>query len=103
VELVGYQNTPDAFVLYWRVQPTLTQDLASYVHYLDAQGNKIGQDDRAACCQAVYGYRTSEWEPGHIYADVFKPAPPGTTSFLVGMYETVNGDIEPYGEPVEIK
>jgi len=103
VELVGYQNTPDALTLYWRVKKTLAQDLASYVHYLDAQGNKISQDDRAACCQAVYGYRTSEWEPGHIYADVFKPAPPGTASFLVGMYETVNGDIEPYGEPVEIK
>ncbi len=103
VELVGYQNTPDAFVLYWRVKKGLAKDLATYVHYLDAQGEKIAQDDRAACCQAVYGYRTSEWEAGQIYADVFKPAPPGTTGFLVGMYENISGDIEPYGESVEIQ
>jgi hypothetical protein len=103
VELVGYQNTPDALVLYWRVKKGLDKDLATYVHYLDAQGNKIAQDDRAACCQAVYGYRTREWEPGQIYADVFKPAPPGTSAFLVGMYENINGDIEPYGKSVEIK
>lgn len=103
VELVGYQNAPEAFVLYWRVKQKLDKDLATYVHYLDAQGNKIAQDDRAACCQAVYGYRTSEWEPGQVYADVFKPAPPGTTGFLVGMYENNHGDIEPYGDPVEIK
>lgn len=103
VELVAYQNTPDAFIVYWRVKKGLDKDLATYVHYLDAQGRKIAQDDRAACCQAVYGYRTREWEPGQIYADVFRPAPPNTASFLVGMYENINGDIEPYGEPVEIK
>lgn len=103
VELVGYQNTPGAFVLFWRVKKGLDKDLATFVHYLDAQGNKIAQDDRAACCQAVYGYRTREWEPGQIYADVFKPAPPGTTGFRVGMYENNNGEIEPYGDPIEIK
>lgn len=103
VELVGYQSMPDAFVLYWRVKKGLDKDLATYVHYLDAQGNKIAQDDRAACCEAVYGYRTREWEPGRMYADVFKPAPPDTVGFRVGMYETINGDIEAYGEPLEIK
>lgn len=103
VDLYGYQATPDAFVLYWRVKKQLAKDLATYVHYLDAQGNKIAQDDRAACCEAVYGYRTREWEPGHTYADVFKPAPPNTSSFLVGMYENLNGDVEAYGEPVTIK
>lgn len=103
VELVGYQNSPAAFILYWRVKKALDKDLATYVHYLDAQGDKIAQDDRAACCQAVYGYRTREWEPGKIYADVFKPAPPDATRFLIGMYENVNDDIEPYGDPIEIK
>jgi len=103
VDLQGYASTPDAFVVYWRVKKPLDRDLATYVHYLDAQGNKIAQDDRAACCEAVYGYRTREWEPGHTYADVFKPAPPNAASFLVGMYENVNGEIETYDEPVLVK
>lgn len=103
VELVGYQNSGDAFVLYWRVKKPLDKDLATFVHYLDAQGNKIAQDDRAACCQAVYSYRTREWEVGRMYADVFRAAPPEATQFLVGMYENSNGDIEPYGEAIELK
>lgn len=103
VELVGYHAAPEALTLYWRVNKPLNKDVATFVHFLDAAGEKIGQDDRAACCEAVYGYRTSEWEPGQIYTDVFKPAPVGTVSLLVGMYENVNGEIEPYGETVTIR
>jgi hypothetical protein len=103
VELVGYRSTPDAFIAYWRIQEPLHRDLATFVHFIDARGEKIGQDDRAACCEAVFGYRTSEWEPGQLYADVFKPAPTGTVTFLIGMYENVNGDIEPYGQEITIK
>jgi Protein O-mannosyl-transferase TMEM260-like len=103
VELIGYHSTPEALTLYWRVKKPLRNDLSTFVHYLDAQGEKVAQDDRAACCEAVYGYRTSEWEAGQIYADVFKPAPPNAVSFLVGMYSNANGDIEPYGEEIAIK
>ncbi len=103
VELEGYRWTGDELVMYWRVKQPLARDLATFVHFLDAAGNKIGQDDRAGCCEAVYGYRTGEWEPGRVYADRFKPAPPGTASLLVGLYENVNGDIEPYGETITIK
>lgn len=102
VELLGYQSTPDALILYWRVKQPLGKDVATFVHYLDANGEKIAQDDRAACCEAVYGYRTGEWEAGQTYADVFKPAPENAKSFLVGMYENVNGEIEPYGEEITI-
>jgi Protein O-mannosyl-transferase TMEM260-like len=103
VDLLGYESTPDAFIVYWRVNKALDKDVATYVHYLGANGDKIEQDDRAACCEAVYGYRTSEWEAGQIYADVFKPAPQNSVSFLVGMYENVNGDIEPYGDEITLK
>lgn len=103
VELLGYQSKPAALTLFWQVHKPLDKDLATFVHYLDAAGEKIGQDDRAACCEAVYSYRTSEWEAGQVYADVFKPAPPNTVSLLVGMYENANGDIEPYGETIEIR
>ena len=102
IELLGYHSTSDAFIVYWRVNKPLNKDVATFVHYLDANGEKIAQDDRAACCQAVYGYRTSEWEAGQIYADVFKPADANAKSFLVGMYENVQGDIEPYGETITI-
>jgi hypothetical protein len=103
VELLGYQSKPDAFIVYWRVKQPLGRDLATFVHYLDAGGEKIAQDDRAACCEAVYGYRTGQWEAGQIYADTFKPAPDKTAAFLVGMYENVNGDIEPYGQEITLK
>lgn len=103
VELLGYSSTPDAFVVYWRVNKPLNRDVATFVHYLDAGGEKVGQEDHAPCCEAVYGYRTSEWEAGQIYADAFKAAPPDAESFLVGMYENVNGEIEPYGQAITIK
>ncbi len=102
IELLGYHSTADAFIVYWRVNKPLNKDVATFVHYLNANGEKIAQDDRAACCQAVYGYRTSEWEAGQIYADVFKPASENVKSFLVGMYENVNGDIEAYGETITL-
>ncbi len=103
VDLLGYHSRADAFIVYWRVNKPMNKDVATFVHYLDANGEKIAQDDRAACCEAVYGYRTSEWEEGQIYADVFKPAPENTKAFLVGMYENVNGDLVPYGEEITIK
>ncbi len=103
VDLLGYQTTANAFIVYWRVNKALAKDVATFVHYLDANDEKIAQDDHAPCCQAVYGYRTSEWEAGQIYADVFKPAPENTKSFRVGMYENIDGDIEPYGEEINIK
>lgn len=102
VELAGYSSTPEAFTVFWKVNHPLGKDVSTFVHFLDANGEKIGQDDRGACCEAVYSFRTSEWEAGQLYADVFKPAPENTASFLVGMYETVNGDIEPYGETIGI-
>lgn len=102
VDFVGYKSTPEAFVVYWRVKKPLNKDVSTFVHFLDANSEKIGQDDRGACCEAVYGFRTSEWEPNQLYADVFKPAPKNTATFLVGMYETINGDIVPYGETIAI-
>lgn len=102
IELAGYASTPQAFTVFWRVKKPLNKDVSTFVHYLNANGEKIGQDDRGACCEAVYSFRTSEWEAGQLYADVFKPAPEDAVTFLVGMYETVNAEIEPYGETIPI-
>jgi hypothetical protein len=88
--------------VFWQVNAPLNKDLSTFVHFLDAEGEKIAQDDRGACCEAVYGFRTSEWEANQMYADVFKPVPENAASMLVGMYETINGEIEPYGETVTI-
>lgn len=100
IQLLGYSSQPESFTIYWQVKQPVSKDLATYVHFLDANGEKLAQDDHAACCEALYGFRTSEWEPDRAYADVFKPAPPGAKSFAVGMYENLNGDIESYGETV---
>lgn len=99
-ELLGYRSTPEAVVVYWRVKQPVNKDLATFIHYFDAAGEKIAQDDHAACCEAVYGFRTSEWEKGQIYADVFKPSPTDAQSYVIGMYENVNGDVESFGETI---
>lgn len=103
VELEGLTSNAAALTLYWRVQQRLDRDLATFVHYVDANGNKIAQDDRAPCCEAVYGYSTRNWEKDLLIADAFRPAPPQATQIEVGMYELVNGDIQAYGETLTVE
>jgi len=55
VELVGMHNSRSGLMLYWRTRQPLARDLATYVHYFDADGTALGQDDRAACCEAIVG------------------------------------------------
>lgn len=103
VELQGIWRSADALTLYWRVQQSLDRDLATFVHYFDAAGNKIAQDDRAACCEAIYGYSTRDWEKGSLIADLFGSPPSNTQYVEIGMYELVNGDIEPYGATIRVE
>lgn len=103
VELQGIGVSADALTLYWRVHLPLDRDLATFVHYFDAAGNKIAQDDRAPCCEAIYGYSTRDWEKGGLIADAFRP-PPSSTQFIeIGMYELINGDIEAFGETIRVQ
>ena len=103
VQLEALRNDSHALVLFWRVRKPLERDLATFVHFFDAEGRPLGQEDHAACCEAIYGYRTTEWEVGREVADTFRAAPTGTSYLQIGMYSLNNGDIEPYGRNLAIQ
>lgn len=100
VSLVGLQIVPGTLGLYWKVNGRIERDLATFVHFFDARGDPLGQEDHAPCCEAVYGYRTSEWEAGRQVADTFRGAPPGAEYIQVGMYALNGGDIDTYGRTI---
>jgi hypothetical protein len=85
------------------VNQPLDRDLATYVHFFASDGQPLGQEDHAPCCEAVYGYRTAEWDVGSEIADTFRPPPSGTGYVQIGMYALDNGDIDPYGRSIEIQ
>jgi len=103
VELAGLRDDPAGLVLYWQVRRPIQPDLSTFIHYFGADGRPLGQEDHGACCEAIYGYRTSEWEPGREIAESFRPAPVGTTYMQIGMYALKDGDIQPYGQTVYLQ
>lgn len=103
VKLAGMRQSQTQLVLLWNVVKPLDHDVATYVHYFDANGKPLGQEDRAACCESLYGYRSSEWEAGRTMADTFRAPPPDATYVQIGMYTTENGDIEPYGKTIALQ
>jgi hypothetical protein len=109
VRLLAMRSDTESLTLYWQVARPLDRDLATFIHFFDADGQPLGQQDHAPCCEALFGYRTSEWEVGREYADTFRPAPAGTTYLQLGMYALDSGDIDPFGrtlflqlKPVEL-
>jgi hypothetical protein len=103
VQLMGLRADQTSLVLYWRARHPLQSDFATFVHFFDGDGQPLGQEDHAACCEAIFAYRTSEWEVGREYADTFRPAP-GSTSYLqLGMYAVNNGDIDPFGRTLYLQ
>ncbi|MGB8644677.1 MAG: DUF2723 domain-containing protein [Anaerolineae bacterium] len=103
VQLDGLQNNPQSLTLYWKLRQSLGKDLATFVHYFDDTGQPLGQEDHGACCEAVYGYRTSEWDSVHEMADVFRPAPANTAYMQIGMYALNGDDLAPYGQDVYLQ
>lgn len=97
LELVGYASEPSRSLLVWRALAALPSDYATFVHFFDSEGGPLGQQDKGACCEPVYGYATSQWEPGRQIADSYRPWPAGVTYLRTGLYSTATGDIEPYG------
>jgi len=107
VRVVGYdvKNESGALrvAIYWQSRAKLEQDYTTFVHLLDASGNKIaqGNDHQGG---GVY-YPTSMWDIGETLRDeqVITLPPnlaPGKYRLLVGMYR--QPDSEMLGEPVEI-
>jgi hypothetical protein len=91
LRLLGYDlvEAPDGLTvqLHWQVEAPLDGDYTATVQLLDANGEKLAQDDHPA--GGVY-YPTSLWKPGERLVETHRlplagPLPAGAT-LLVGMY-----------------
>lgn len=81
----GPQATP-TLTLYWEATADGTQDYTVFVHWLDAQGNLVGQGDSPP----NQGQSpTSIWQKGDGVRDVYRlaAAPAPVTAVRVGLYD----------------
>ncbi len=103
--LLGYGWEPAAegvrVRLTWRVDHPLEQDYTTTVQLLDADGNKLAQDDSRA--GGLY-YPSSLWKPGERLVEehvlVWRGEPPAGATLLVGMY--AGPDLQPLGPPLRL-
>jgi len=113
VALRGYDCLPGAahpgdtlpISLYWEALHPLEAEYHTFVHLLDATGQKVAQSDRQP--GGVY-YPTMLWRPGERLRDDHRleiPAevPAGVYHLLAGMYAFAgDGSLIPLGEPVVV-
>lgn len=108
VLLIGYNQEPHGpqpgedlhVTLYWQTQRELVGVYSSFVHLVDAGGQRVTGSDHQP---GGMFYPTSLWRPGEILRDehVFTVQPetlPGRYRLLVGMYSYPS--LEPLGESV---
>ena len=108
IRLVGYDVTPDALTsggaaeitLHWQPITRLDADYTTFVHLINAHGDKIAQSDHRP--GGIY-YPTSLWKPGETLADrhtLALPADlgPAPYTIVVGLYDNA-ADFQHLGEP----
>lgn len=108
LRLAGYDAAPAALqpggaaeiTLYWQPVGQLGADYTTFVHLVDADGNKIAQSDHQP--GGVY-YPTSLWKPGETLVDRHTLALPTALgrppySIVVGLYDH-SGELQHLGEP----
>jgi len=95
--LLGYTWRPTAeaieVTLVWRVMAHLEDNYTTTVQLFDAEGEKIGQNDRLP--GGVY-YPTSLWKPGEVLVErhlIFLQADAAPQRILVGMYRGADGGL----------
>jgi hypothetical protein len=93
--LTGYAWTPTAsgveIALIWSVTEALPGDYTTTVQLFDADGDKLGQDDRPP--GGVY-YPTSLWKPGETLIDrhaILLQTDAQPARILIGMYTSAGG------------
>ena len=107
VRVAGYDVAREAgsvrVAIYWQPRVKLESDYVTFVHLLDAGGNKVAQGTD----HQVGGdfYPTSMWDVGEVLRDeqaiTLPPTiAPGSYRVVVGMYR--HRDVGQLGEPVEI-
>jgi len=111
LRLVGYDLDPAALVpgeparitLHWQPLKQLDADYTTFVHVLDADGNKIAQSDHKP--GGVY-YPTSLWKPGETLVDSHTLVLPATLGrppyvIVVGLYDSA-ADMRHLGGPTDV-
>lgn len=105
--IVGYDAAQDrdklTVAVYWQLRSKLDHDYTTFVHLIDARGQKVAQGTDHLVGGAFYP--TSLWLVGETLRDeqvvpLSQVARPGEYRLVVGMYR--QPDLEPLGEPVEI-
>jgi hypothetical protein len=112
VALAGYDLSPPnpspgdelGVSLYWEALHPLPAAYHSYVHLIDASGQKVAQDDGKP--GGVY-YPSTMWRPGERLRDdrwlkIPPGVAPGTYHLVAGMYVLAGGEIEPVGDAIEL-
>jgi hypothetical protein len=106
VRVIGYDVAREGGALrgaiYWRPLAKLDRAYTTFVHLLDARGNKIAQGDDHPVGGAFYP--TTLWAVGETLRDEFVIAlpphlAPGSYALVAGMYAP---DAEPLGAPIVI-
>jgi hypothetical protein len=90
--------------LYWQATQPVTQDYNSFVHLLDATGEKVAQLDWTPG-DAIGQLPTSQWPTGVTLADTQQLPlppflPPGAYTLIAGLYNWQSG--ERLGDAVEL-
>jgi hypothetical protein len=94
IALLGADYRPEAqqLLLHWRAEQPADRDLSVFVHWLDANGNRLGQSDGAPCANRCL---TSAWTPGAIIEDWrVLPAgvdPAAVRAVAIGLYDPADG------------
>ncbi len=89
IDLIGYDLSSEAVILYWRARSRADHDYTAFVHVLDSSGKIIVQAD----AQPRGGnYPTSFWQPGEVIRDEHRLLMPADYSkILVGLYQLQMG------------
>ena len=102
VTLEGVQRRGELLVLRWLVSGSpLATDYTTYVHYFDAAGQPLGQQDKGMGAELSCWYPPSAWPPGQVIQDLYV-APDGTAAIRAGMYTLVDGQVQSLGDAVNI-
>ncbi len=102
VRLLGYTlergevpaGRPLMVTLFWQAPHRISGDYTVFVHLLDEEGRKWGQQDMRP---NDGGYPTTVWDAGEIVIDRYRPsvnpcAPPGEYHLVAGLYSFITGE-----------
>lgn len=100
---VNYNPASQTITLYWQTSEAIGTDYSIFLHFLDNQGNLVGQVDGTPYQNQ---YPTTNWRVGQIIEDS-RPLDPdlaNVTQFAVGIYSPADGTrleaIGPAGHPL---